>query len=404
MRRRRLGWSGATLAAVVASSVFLAAAALGQPPSSDPIGDLIVQSPGAGDSRGFENGYLAPLKRASCSAGVKRLDPKTLDLAVSSVPLAGLNPFRKEVGSLSFVAGFHLTSTDKRLGGLSGLDMREDGGLLAVSDTGDFVWIDLAADGLTPKALRVAAMLDAKGAALRGKAEGDAEGLALRGDIALVSYEGHHRVLAFDLGACGAAARGAPVASASSTSLTRAFERKDLSVGGNQGLEGLAITADWMLIAGIETKLGSASPVSARPIEASPEFDLEIGKDAPELVGLDALPAEPDGGIRLYSLHRSSNPLASNVITIVESTLEPTFDQSNLPARVISEIDERSRKGYRVTSSRALAEMSVFLTIDNFEGIAARRLPDGRVRLFVVSDDNFSESQRTLLMIYDVRS
>ena len=100
----------------------------------------------------------------------------------------------------------------------------------------------------------------------------------------------------------------------------------------------------------------------------------------------------------------SSNPLASNVITIVESTLEPTFDQANKPARVISEIDERSRKGYRVTSSRVLAEMNVFLTIDNFEGIAVRRLPDGRVRLFVVSDDNFSASQRTLLMIYDVRS
>lgn len=404
MRRRRLGWSGATLAAVVASGGFLAAAALGQPPSSDPIGDLIVQGPGAGEARGFEKGYLEPLKRASCPAGVKKLDPKTLDLAVSSVPLAGLNPFRKEVGSLSFVAGFHLTSTDKRLGGLSGLDMREDGGLLAVSDTGDFVWIDLATDGLTPKALRVAAMLDAKGAGLRGKAEGDAEGLALQGDIALVSYEGHHRVLAFDLGECGAAARGAPVASASSTSLTGAFERKDLSVGGNQGLEGLAITADWMLIAGIETKVGSASPVSARPIEAPPEFDLEIGKDAPELVGLDALLAEKGDGIRLYSLHRSSNPLASNVITIVESTLEPTFDQSNMPARVISEIDERSRKGYRVTSSRVLAEMNVFLTIDNFEGIAVRRLPDGRVRLFVVSDDNFSESQRTLLMVYDVRS
>lgn len=404
MRRRRLGWSGAMLAAVVASGVFFGAAALGQPLSSDPIGDLIVQSPGARDARSFESDYLAPLRRASCPAGVRRLDPKTLDLAVSSVPLAGLNPFRKEVGSLSFVAGFHLTSADKRFGGLSGLDFREDGGLLAVSDTGDFVWIDLAADGLTPKALRVAGMLDAKGTALRGKAEGDAEGLALQGDVALVSYERNHRVLAFDIGKCGAAARGAPVASGSSASLPKAFERRGLSVGGNQGPEGLTITADWMLIAGIETKLDSASPVSARAIEAPPEFDLAIGKDAPELVGLDALLAEKSDGIRLYSLHRSSNPLASNVITIVESTLEPILDQYNLPARVISEIDERSRKRYRVTSSRLLAEMNVFLTIDNFEGIAARRMPDGRVRLFVVSDDNFSESQRTLLMVYDVRS
>jgi hypothetical protein len=31
-------------------------------------------------------------------------------------------------------------------------------------------------------------------------------------------------------------------------------------------------------------------------------------------------------------------------------------------------------------------------------------MPDGRVRLYVVSDDNFSGKQRTLLMIYDVPS
>jgi hypothetical protein len=40
--------------------------------------------------------------------------------------------------------------------------------------------------------------------------------------------------------------------------------------------------------------------------------------------------------------------------------------------------------------------------MDNFEGVAARRMPDGRVRLYIVSDDNFSASQRTLLMIFDV--
>jgi hypothetical protein len=41
------------------------------------------------------------------------------------------------------------------------------------------------------------------------------------------------------------------------------------------------------------------------------------------------------------------------------------------------------------------------VTIDNFEGIAAKQMPDGRVRLYIVSDDNFSDSQRTLLMVFD---
>jgi hypothetical protein len=56
-----------------------------------------------------------------------------------------------------------------------------------------------------------------------------------------------------------------------------------------------------------------------------------------------------------------------------------------------------------VTSSRVLAEMNVFVTIDNFEGLAVTPLPDGGARLFVVSDDNFSARQRSLLMVYDLR-
>ena len=49
-----------------------------------------------------------------------------------------------------------------------------------------------------------------------------------------------------------------------------------------------------------------------------------------------------------------------------------------------------------------LAQMNLFVTIDNFEGIAAGEMPDGRVRLYVIADDNFSAKQRTLLMVYDV--
>lgn len=378
----------------------VSAAAFGQPPSSDPIGDLIGRGAGAA-SGDFERDYLAPLLRKSCPPGVQRSEPEAVQMKVAPVPLQGVNPFRKSIGKLTFLAGFHLTSPDKRFGGLSGIDLRSDGGLLAVSDDGAFVWLDLAADGVTPVDARIATMLDEKGGAFPTKAAGDAEGLALNGDVALVSFEGEHRVLAYDVGKCGAAARGASIAS--NKSLTEAFARKGLKVGGNQGAEGLAVTSDWTLIAGLETQSGGASRLSAHAIEAAPEFDIAIGVGAPELVGLDVLP-DGEGGrdLRLFSLHRSTNPLATSVITIVETRLQATLDQSNLPARVISEIDERSHQRYRVTSSRVLAEMNVFVTIDNFEGLAVSPLPDGGARLFVVSDDNFAARQRTLLMVYDL--
>jgi hypothetical protein len=47
-----------------------------------------------------------------------------------------------------------------------------------------------------------------------------------------------------------------------------------------------------------------------------------------------------------------------------------------------------------------LAELKAPLTVDNFEGIDTREGPDGEVLLYLASDDNFSRSQRTLLLMF----
>lgn len=396
--------------ALMAAAALFAAAAVAQPPSEpaqpDPIGDLIESVPAPlplpppppkAVKPATLQSYLASLRSRSCPSGVKRVEPESIDLKTSSVALQALNPMRTSIGRLSFVAGFHLTSTDKRFGGLSGLDMLDTGNLVAVSDTGDFVWIDLKDDGLTPSALRIAPMRDRKGKPYPTKGAADAEGLAINDGLALVSFERDSRVLAYDIETCGAAARGIPLG----WSMDSAFTRHKMTVGDNLGVEGLAITDDWYLLAGVETKVGKASPLSARPLEAGARFDLMIGEEAPELVGLDLLQFVNE--IRLFSLHRSSKALSSNAITVVETVLERRLDQSSLPARIISEIDERARQDFSIKSSRVLAEMNVLVTIDNYEGIAVKQMPDGRVRLFIVSDDNFSTSQRTLLMVFDVK-
>ena len=40
--------------------------------------------------------------------------------------------------------------------------------------------------------------------------------------------------------------------------------------------------------------------------------------------------------------------------------------------------------------------------MDNFEGISATRGPNGATRIYIVSDNNFSGRQRTLLLAFDV--
>src|SRR5690606_8642149 len=313
------------------------------------------------------------------------------------------NPSRRTIGELTFVAGFHLTSPDSRFGGLSGLDVLDDGNLLAVSDRGDFVWIDLGEDGVTPEASRIASMRDAGGEPLRGKADGDAEGLAVNRGLALVSFERNHRILAFDLEGCGAAARGAPIVTGRhGRPLPAAFEGAGMAVDGNEGPEPLAVTPDWRLFTGVETRIGEASPLSARPIEAAHEFDLRVGEGAAPFVGLDVISNDEEKAVRAFSLHRSFSPLSGNALSIIETRFERYLDQSSLPRRIVSEIDERSHYRYRRQAALTLAQMNVLVTIDNFEGIAAKEMPDGRVRLYLISDNNFSSRQRTLLMVFDV--
>lgn len=349
----------------------------------------------------LDRDLLEPLLAASCPEGAEILSPETVDLLVTRVPLQGFNPMRKTIGELAFVGGFDLTSSDKRFGGLSGLDVLDDGSLLAVSDAGDFVWIALGDDAATPVSASIAGMRDADGEPYRSKAQGDAEGLAVMDDVALVSFEGDHRVLAFDLGRCGANARGVGVARGGG-GLAAAFARQSMDVAGNEGVEALAVAPGWFVLAGVETKAGEASALSARAIESAPEFDIRIGAGAPPIVGLDVVANEGDGSFTAYSLHRSTNAMAGEVIVLMETAFVRDLDQSGLPARIVSETDERSRVRFRPAVSRTLAAMNLLVTIDNFEGVAARRMPDGRIRLYVVADDNFGPSQRTLLMVYDV--
>ena len=47
-----------------------------------------------------------------------------------------------------------------------------------------------------------------------------------------------------------------------------------------------------------------------------------------------------------------------------------------------------------------LAELSAPLVADNFEGIAIRRGKSGETLIYVVSDDNFHDLQRTLLLMF----
>lgn len=354
--------------------------------------------------RGGFGAYLRVLSETSCPAGTMATRGETIPITATSVPLQPLRPDRKKVGDLTFVAGFHLTSTDARFGGISGLDVLEDGSLLAVADNDSFIWIDLAKDGVTPVSARVAAMHDHINKALDGEEDGTAEGVAWNNGLALVSFDGNHQVLAYDIGKCGAAARGSPIVFGPfGLPLVEAYGESRIAVNDNAGSDALGVTNDWYLFTGIETKIGQLSPMSARPIEQDPDFSLRVGVDAQEFVGLDVIPAQKRAGsVRAFTLHRSFTPRGGYAVTIAETDFNRYSDDGMLTRRIDGEIDQRARYRYIETGWRRLAELDQLMTIDNFEGLAAKELVDGRTRLFVISDDNFSGTQRTLLMVFDL--
>ncbi|RYY97878.1 MAG: esterase-like activity of phytase family protein [Alphaproteobacteria bacterium] len=369
-----------------------ASSAAPQPPDrapASPVEPTTQSSPGeAPRLTGAFATYVAQLQKTSCPPGLQPDTPRPITLNAKPVSLQTINPGRKTVGALTFAGGFDLITDDAGFGGWSGLDVLDENRLLAVSDTGHYLWIDLAADKLTPTGASIGELRDIKGELYASKVAGDAEGLAVFGDLALVAFEGDDaRVMAFDVTRCLQAARGAPVG----WNLRSVLKANGLWGNPNQGLEGVAITDDGFLIAGLETQVGGESPISIRPLETRPDFKFRIGRKSPELVGLDAI---TDGDtVRLFSLHRSSQaPLSSNAISFIETVFTRDANPSG----------KRADQAFSIKSSLILAEMNLLLTIDNYEGIAARRLPDGRIRLYVISDNNFSGRQRTLLMAFDI--
>lgn len=312
--------------------------------------------------------HAAALIGASCPPGTRPQAPLPIDLSVTPVTLGTADQIARRIPETATLSGaWELSSSNSNFGGLSGLarlPASEGGGLLTVSDAGAFVWIDL--QNGAPAAAKIAYMQGLDGAQLTGKAEGDAEGLVWSEGLALVSFERSFRVEAFALEACGSAARAAPVAP-----LPGDYNGRNINE--NQGPEALFLAADGALGFGYEGMLG-ASPLGRVLADGTAVWTGETAP-APALHGLVAreIVALPDGSSRTIEMFRAWDPIQGNRIRLTWGTED--------------------------TESLSLSRP---LLVDNFEGLAAEALPDRAIRVWMVSDNNFSGSQRTLLYALDL--
>ena len=190
-----------------------------------------------------------------------------------------------------------------------------------------------------------------------------------------VSFEQRHRIEIFDLEKKGPAAGSVP---------GPPVPREGLKP--NEGIEALVATAHGDLIAGSEY----APPGK----DSSIFYQLKLGASASEAT-LAMGYAQTTLGNALVDLDR----LPDGDFVALERFYFPGIGNKNVIRRYAASgliANPPALKG------PVLAQFATPQIVDNFEGIAAQPLPDGAVRLYIISDDNFSDRQKTLLYAFDL--
>lgn len=286
------------------------------------------------------------------------------DISVAPLPLSQFEPGRTQLGQARVLGILRLRAARPWFGGWSGMAWDGDG-LTMISDTGwwghfrlrcDADLRPLAADGL------VGGPLGGINAAL--KDEADAEELLRLPEGWLVSFERRHRLWLYPDGlGDGHEVVSAPAGMA--------------GLPANEGVETLARLEDGRVVAIAEGTEGDAT---------TPAWIGPLGGPWRQLIYQHVGAFHPTGAATLPNgdllvVERSFSLLAGVAMRL-----------RRIPATQLDGPDGG------VLTGEELAQLSVPLTVDNFESVVVRQRADGRLVAMLLSDDNFNPLQSTLLL------
>ncbi|MCR6733937.1 MAG: esterase-like activity of phytase family protein [Afipia sp.] len=284
------------------------------------------------------------------------------------------DPTHVRYGALEFRSGLILTSPFRGFGGLSGLRLDRKGEqFVAISDkanwfTGRLVYKGKRLAGLAD--MKSAPMLDSGGRKITSRGWFDSESLAFDGTTAYVGLERVNQILRFDFGKGGILSRGQAVPPPPGVS--------DLPF--NKGLEALVFVPKGQplggtLIAISERGLDAAGNIQGFLIGGPSPGQFTVARtnkyDISDAVLL------PSGDLLL--LERKFSLLEGVGIRIRRVPIKSVVPDAVIDGPTIFEVD----LGYEV---------------DNMEGIDTHVTDGGETVVTMVSDDNFSMIQRTLLL------
>jgi hypothetical protein len=278
-------------------------------------------------------------------------------------------------GGLEFVGGLEYWSSDKVLGGISGIRLTESGDrFVGVMDTGYLFtgrFERNSAGRLSGIAdFRVAPMRDAGGNVVSDRRNTDAEGLVLNGENAFVSFERQHRIERYRLRDLPDAA---PVARVRHPIPDHEFRN-------NRGMEAIAIAPtasplDGSMVVVSERSLNREGNNFAAIVDGPKKGVFFVRRHAPyDVTDGDFL---PNGDLLLLERRYS---LAGGIGMRIRRILGGDIAAGEtVDGAVLMEADG----GYQ---------------IDNMESLDVFTAPDGSTRILLGSDDNHSLLQRNLLL------
>jgi len=289
---------------------------------------------------------------------------------VESARIKPKNSGGERFGDLIFLGGFELASRDPRFGGLSGLALSKDGNhLYAISDRG--YWLTARLHHDSQGVLRgvdswqIASLLSPSGNVLKGSMR-DAEALVRERDGSfVVGFERHPRLWRYP------ASREAFALPPQALPLPADL----LKAPSNGGLEAVAILPDRRFVLITERYKNENGTTKGWLMDRNRFSSISyLQSDGFEPTDISPL---PNGDLLL--LERRYNLVRGAIVRV-----------RRLPATGI--IPGARLKG------EELALLESPFEVDNFEGLAVHQHPTAGTLLYMISDDNYSFLQRTLLL------
>ena len=328
----------------------------------------------------FALGSMAALYASGPPLGSGAVE--AIEVSAKPIPLNRSDPAATAVGKLRYLGGLELRSGDRRFGGISGLMWEPDcKRLLAVTDSGAWIVLEPQEQGerLTGIAAAwIAPLLDGAGNAPKSKVDADAESLNRRGNEIFVWFEQDHRAQRYrGVTACRPDSLATPAHAVSIPASIRAWPA-------NGGAEASAFAGqDAILLS--ETQAG---PNGGR---AAVRWNPETGNSSVFTYAAPANFSPTELAAR--------NPQAANSPMLVLNRRASLLG-GGLSA-IVSEADLAGGTTGEIVRPREIARLQSPIAVDNMEGMAVRAEGDHRY-IYLVSDNNFSRMQRSLLLKFEL--